>query len=123
VRYGYKKDESDERRRYHHISGKYPSCIECSDPVYNITDHNPGVKNKSDDKEGVYCKVSRGIVSQDTRIGSIEVDRKVTGINLQDFILDEVFSLHLTRKSEIRVELIKQATIFNYIPTKRWNSM
>jgi hypothetical protein len=42
----------------------------------------------SDEKDGVYCKVCGGIVPQDTKIGSIEVDGKPTGINQLDFILD-----------------------------------
>ncbi|NLV25563.1 MAG: NAC family transcription factor [Methanomicrobiales archaeon] len=72
----------------------------------------------SDDKDGVYCKVCGGIIPQDTKIGSIEVNGKPTGINQLDFILDEVASLHLQSNSDIRNELVKRAKVLNYIPTK-----
>ena len=76
----------------------------------------------SDEKDGVYCTICGGIVPQDTWIGSITVDGKPTGINQLDLILDEVIALHLTGDNEIRVELIKRAKLFNYIPTKKIDS-
>jgi len=72
----------------------------------------------SDEKDGVYCKVCGGIIPQDTKIGSIEVEGKPTGINQLDFILDEVTALHLSSDSDIRNELVKRAKVLNYIPTK-----
>jgi hypothetical protein len=72
----------------------------------------------SDEKDGVYCKVCGGIVPQDTRIGSIEVDGKPTGINQLDFILDEVSALHLQSDVDLKKELISRAKVLNYIPTK-----
>jgi len=72
----------------------------------------------SDEKDGVYCKVCGGIIPQDTKIGTIEVDGKPTGINQLDFILDEVTSLHLQNNSDLRNELVKRAKVLNYIPTK-----
>lgn len=72
----------------------------------------------SDEKDGVYCKVCGGIIPQDTKIGSIEVTGKATGINQLDFILDEVISLNLQSDRDIRNELVKRAKVFNYIPTK-----
>lgn len=72
----------------------------------------------SDEKDGVYCKVCGGIIPQDTKIGSIEVNGKSTGINQLDFILDEVAALHLQSDHDIRNELVKRAKVLNYIPTK-----
>ncbi len=72
----------------------------------------------SDEKDGVYCKVCGGIVPQDTKIGSIEVNGKPTGINQLDFILEEVGTLHLQSASDIKNELVKRAKVLNYIPTK-----
>ena len=72
----------------------------------------------TDEKDGVYCRVCGGIIPQDTSIKPIEVDGKTTGINQLDFILDEVFTLHLQSESEVRTELIKRAKVLNYIPTK-----
>ena len=72
----------------------------------------------SDEKDGVYCKVCGGIIPQDTKIGSIEVNSKATGINQLDFILDEVISLNLQSDRDIRNEMMKRAKVFNYIPTK-----
>lgn len=72
----------------------------------------------SEEKDGMYCKVCGGIIPQDTKIGSIEVEGKPTGINQLDFIIDEVTSLHLNSDSDIRDELMKRARILNYIPTK-----
>jgi hypothetical protein len=72
----------------------------------------------SDEKEGVYCKVCGGIIPQDTKIGSIEVDGKPTGINQLDFILDEVVALHLQSDVDLKKELISRVKVLNYIPTK-----
>jgi len=72
----------------------------------------------SDEKDGVYCKVCGGIVPQDTKIGSIEVDGKPTGINHLDFIFDEVTALNLQSEPDIKKELIGRAKVLNYIPTK-----
>lgn len=72
----------------------------------------------SDEKDGMYCKVCGGIIPQDTKIGSIGVNGKPTGINQLDFILDEVAALHLQSDRDIRNELVKQAKVLNYIPTK-----
>jgi hypothetical protein len=72
----------------------------------------------SDEKDGVYCKVCGGIIPQDTKIGSIDVDGKPTGINQLDFIIGEVTALHLSSDSDIRAELVKRAKVLNYIPTK-----
>jgi hypothetical protein len=72
----------------------------------------------SDEKDGVYCKVCGGIIPQDTKIGSIEVEGKPTGINQLEFILDEVTALHLQSDAEIKNELISRAKVLNYIPTK-----
>ncbi|HWQ65767.1 MAG TPA: NAC family transcription factor [Methanospirillum sp.] len=73
----------------------------------------------SDEKDGVYCKVCGGIVPQDTKIGSIEVDGKPTGINQLDFVLDEVRALNLHSDHDLREELVKRVKILNYIPTKK----
>jgi hypothetical protein len=72
----------------------------------------------SDEKDGVYCKICGGIIPQDTKIGSIEVNGKATGINQLDFILDEVAALHLQSDRDTRNELVKRARVLNYIPTK-----
>ena len=72
----------------------------------------------SDDKDGVYCKVCGGIIPQDTKIGSILVEGKPTGINQLDFIVDEVKALNLQNDNDIRNELLKRAKVLNYIPTK-----
>ena len=72
----------------------------------------------SDEKDGVYCKVCGGIIPQDTKIVSIEVEGKPTGINQLDFIIDEVTALHLGSDSDIRTELVKRTKVLNYIPTK-----
>jgi len=72
----------------------------------------------SDEKDGVYCKVCGGIIPQDTKIGSLEVDGKPTGINQLDFILDEVAALHLKTDTDLKKELISRAKVLNYIPTK-----
>ena len=72
----------------------------------------------SDETDGVYCKVCGGIIPQDTKIGSIEVNGKPTGINQLEFILDEVASLHLQSDRDIKNELVKRAKVLNYIPTK-----
>ena len=57
----------------------------------------------SDETDGVYCKVCGGIIPQDTKIGSIEVNGKPTGINQLEFILDEVASLHLQSDRDIKM--------------------
>ena len=72
----------------------------------------------SDEKDGVYCKVCGGIIPQDTKIGSIVVNGKTTGINQLDFILDEVAGLDILNDRDIRNELVKRAKVLNYIPTK-----
>ena len=72
----------------------------------------------SEEKDGVYCKVCGGIIPQDTKIGSIEVNGKPTGINQLDFILDEITALNLSSDSDIRNELVKRTKVLNYIPTK-----
>jgi hypothetical protein len=72
----------------------------------------------SDEKDGVYCKVCGGIIPQDTKIGSIDVEGKPTGINQLDFILDEVSALSLQNDSDLKNELISRAKVLNYIPTK-----
>lgn len=76
----------------------------------------------SDDKDGVYCKICGGIVPQDTKIGSIVVDGKSTGINQLDHILHEVAALGLQSDSDIRKELVSRAKVLNYIPTKKIES-
>lgn len=72
----------------------------------------------SEDKDGVYCKVCGGIIPQDTKIGTIEVNGKPTGINQLDFILDEVASLSLHSDRDLKNELVQRAKVLNYIPTK-----
>lgn len=74
------------------------------------------------EKDGDYCTVCGGIVPSGNDVRQIDVDGKVTGINKLDFIFSEVKKLNLTSENEIKEEIMKRATVLNYIPTKKKDS-
>lgn len=73
----------------------------------------------TNEKEGDYCTICGGVRPDAIKIKSILVDGKPTGINQLDFIIDGVRNLHFANDAAVREELLKWASEFNYIPTKK----
>ncbi|MDD3407141.1 MAG: NAC family transcription factor [Methanomicrobium sp.] len=74
------------------------------------------------DKDGDYCTVCGGMVPSGNDIKQISVDGKVIGINRLDFILSEVRKQNLSSDSQIKEEIMKRASVLNYIPSKKRDS-
>jgi hypothetical protein len=72
-----------------------------------------------DEKDGYYCTICGGIPPDQIKIKKIAIDGKETGIDRLDWILRDVWGLHLTDDEAITNELEKRVRQFNYIPTKK----
>ena len=73
----------------------------------------------TNEKEGDYCTICGGIKPEAIKIKTVLVDGRETGINQLEFIIAGVRDLHLDNDAAIREELLKWASEFNYIPTKK----
>ncbi|BBL68187.1 NAC family transcription factor [Methanoculleus chikugoensis] len=73
----------------------------------------------TNEKEGDYCTICGGVRPDAIKIKTVLVDGKETGINQLEFIVAGVRDLHLENDAAIRDELLKWASEFNYIPTKK----
>lgn len=70
-------------------------------------------------KDGDYCTICGGVRPDAIKIKTVLVDGKETGINQLEFIVAGVRDLHLDNDAAVREELLKWASEFNYIPTKK----
>ncbi|HOI59538.1 MULTISPECIES: NAC family transcription factor [unclassified Methanoculleus] len=73
----------------------------------------------TNEKEGDYCTICGGIRPDAIKIKTVLVDGRETGINQLEFIVAGVRDLHLENDAAIRDELLRWASEFNYIPTKK----
>ncbi|SDK06162.1 hypothetical protein SAMN04488571_103201 [Methanoculleus thermophilus] len=73
----------------------------------------------TNDKDGNYCTICGGVRPDAIKIKTILVDGKATGINQLEFIISSVRDLHLDSDAAVREELLRRASAFNYIPTKK----
>lgn len=73
----------------------------------------------TNEKEGDYCTICGGVRPDAIKIQTVLVNGKPTGINQLDFIVDGVRDLHLENDAAVRAELLRRASEFNYIPTKK----
>jgi len=73
----------------------------------------------TNEKDGDYCTICGGVRPDAIKIKTVLVDGKETGINQLEFIVAGVRDLHLENDAAIRDELLKWASEFNYIPTKK----
>ncbi|PKL61086.1 MAG: aldolase [Methanomicrobiales archaeon HGW-Methanomicrobiales-2] len=76
----------------------------------------------TNEKEGDYCTICGGVRPDAIKIKTVLVDGKATGINQLEFIVAGVRDLHLDNDAAVRDELLKWASEFNYIPTKKKES-
>lgn len=72
-----------------------------------------------DEKDGNYCSICGGIPPDRIKTKRILIDGKETGIDHLEFILRNVWELHLSDDSLITAEIMKRVKEFNYVPTKK----
>ncbi|MDD1678873.1 MAG: NAC family transcription factor [Methanomicrobiales archaeon] len=73
----------------------------------------------TEDKEGKYCTVCGGVVPASIQIRKIAIEGKEIGLDQLDLVLDQVAALRLKDEVQIREELVKRVSVFNYVPTKK----
>ena len=71
------------------------------------------------EKDGNYCSICGGIPPDKITTKRILIDGKETGIDLLDFVFDEVKKLNLENNAVLTDELLKRVKVFNYVPTKK----